>query len=316
LNIVVTGGAGFIGYHLTEALLKRGNAITVYDNFSGLGSERIFELEEATLVRGDVLDPKELYKACMNAELIYHLAAQTSVPDSTQDPCRDMETNLRGTVNVLEAARRVRARVIFASSAAVYGPPEWNPISESAPLRPISFYGLSKKAAEEYCGMYQECYNVASVVMRIFNCYGPHCHGVVHDVIQRLPRSGGELTLLGEPDWTKDFVYISDLIGALLVALDLDSSSELYIFNIGSGSATRLVDLAAEICRQAGCRPALRFTERSWYGDVTNAYADITKAEEQLDWRPRISLPQGIAKTLRWFRSRPPLPQVQSEARP
>ncbi len=316
MKIMITGGAGFIGYHLTDALLNQGHAVTVYDSFSASGAERVFQLKEATIVRGDVIDGEELYKSSKDAEVIYHLAAQTSVPDSMQNPRGDMETNLKGTTNVLEVARRTGARFIFASSGAVYGQPKWNPACEGDSLKPISFYGLSKKAGEEYCAMYHERFNVPCVVMRIFNCYGPHCHGVVRDVILRLLHSREELRLLGRPDWTKDFIYISDVIRGFNAALDLDSASEFCMLNIGSGNGTRLEDLVGEICRQGGYAPALHFTGSSWDGDVTNIRADISEIEEQLGWAPQVSLPEGIYKTLRWFRSYCPVPQLQPQVEP
>jgi UDP-glucose 4-epimerase len=299
MKIVVTGGAGFIGFHLTDLLLKQGHNVTVFDNFSGSRPERVSELKDAEIIEGSVSNAKELYEASRKAGAIYHLAAQTSVPNSMQDPRDDLETNLKGTVNVLETARRTGAKVVFTSTAAVYGQPIYNPIPETHPLNPISFYGLAKRAAEDYCKLYHENFNIECVIVRIFNCYGPHCHGVVHDIIRKLQVSTEELILLGAPNWAKDFIYVSDVVRALHKILDLESSSELKIFNLGSGHAARLDELAEEICKQVRCKPEFRFTGESWPGDITKLHADTGKIREDLHWQPMMPLTDGISDTVR-----------------
>ncbi len=302
MRVIITGGAGFIGYHLTRELIKQGHDVTVFDDFSGVGSERIFEVKDVTVVKGDVSSTSELCECCRKADAIYHLAAQTNVAHSMQEPEDDMQTNLKGTVNVLEVARHEGAKLVFTSTAAVYGQPVINPIPETHSLRPISFYGLSKKAAEDYCRMYHENFGIPCTIMRIFNCYGSHCHGVVSDVIRRLRGSMTKLTVLGKPEWAKDFVYVSDVVRALSKALEFDSSSELRVFNVGSGHATKLKDLVEEICRNAGFAPNLYFTGESWPGDITDLHADITIIRDVLGWKPEVPLFAGLSETFRWFR--------------
>jgi UDP-glucose 4-epimerase len=305
VRIVVTGGAGFIGYHLTKALKKLGHDVLVYDNMSSNGTERIYAVHGVELVEADVLDRGKLKEACTDADAIYHLAAQVSVPYSMEEPSADFDLNLKGTINVLEVAKKVGARVLFTSSAAVYGNPSFTPVPENHTTCPISFYGLSKKSAELYCAMYNDTFELPVTVFRLFNAYGPHCHGVVHDVLTRLSENLNHLRLLGKPDASKDFVYVADVIDAMIAPLKTSESGKdcVETFNIGSGTPSTIGFLTSLICEIIGARPAVTFSGWSWAGDVTDGLcADTSKIYSLSGWKPKTSLREGLARTVQWFR--------------
>lgn len=302
MRIVVTGGAGFIGYHLVRALRRVGHDVLVYDNMSSSGAERILALDGVELVEGDVLDGK-LKEACTAANVIYHLAAQVSVPYSMEEPSTDFDLNLKGTQKVLDVARKVGARVLFASSAAVYGNPRLTPVPETHCASPISFYGLSKRCAELYCAMYNEAFELPVTVFRLFNAYGPHCHGVVYDVLRKLSENATHLRMLGKPDASKDFVYVSDVIDAMIAPLKASEAESVDIFNIGSGTPRTISCLTSLICEISGAKPAVTFSNWSWAGDVTDGLcADTSKIYSRFGWKPRISMREGLERTVEWFR--------------
>lgn len=303
MRIVVTGGAGFIGYHLVRALRRVGHDVLIYDNMSSSGAERILTLDDVEPVEGDVLDVEKLKEACTAAEVIYHLAAQVSVPYSMDEPSADFDLNLKGTINVLEVARKVGARVLFASSAAVYGNPKFTPVSETHSASPISFYGLSKRCAELYCAMYDDTFGLPVTVFRLFNAYGPHCHGVVYDALRKLSENATHLRMLGKPDASKDFVYVSDVIDAMIAPLKASEANSVEIFNIGSGTARTIGYLTSLICEISGAKPAVTFSSWSWAGDVTDGLcADTSKIYSRFGWKPKISMRQGLERTVQWFR--------------
>ena len=300
-EVVVTGGAGFIGSNLCRTLLEQGAKVTAFDN---LYSGKIKFIEDLTdkglnFVQEDIRNITALEKATKNSEVIFHLAAQTSVPFSMENPKEDCEINVVGTVNVLEAARKAGARVVFASSAAVYGNPEKRPTPETYPTHPVAFYGLTKLLGENYCRFYHENYGLEVVMFRIFNVYGPDCHGAIYDFLNKLRKNPNKLEVLGTGKQSRDFVYISDMIDALLKAATTPEAAGEAI-NIGTGTTTSVEELAKMIANILGLKDVeIYFTGgQAWAGDMNITLADNSKATKILQWKPQVSLKEGLQKLI------------------
>jgi UDP-glucose 4-epimerase len=300
-KIVVTGGAGFIGSNLCRTLLEQSAEVTAFDNLYSGKIDFIKDLMDKGLnfVQEDIRDPAALEKATKNCEIIFHLAAQTSVPFSMENPKEDSEINVIGTLNVLEAAKKAGARVVFASSAAVYGNPEKKPTPETYPTRPIAFYGLSKLLGENCCRFYQEIYDLEVVILRIFNVYGPNCHGVIYDFLGKLQKTPEKLEVLGTGRQARDFVYISDMVNSLLKAATSPAATG-EAFNVGTGTTTSVSELAKMIIEILGLKNVeIYFTGgQAWEGDMDITLADNSKAINKLQWRPQVSLKEGLKKLI------------------
>jgi UDP-glucose 4-epimerase len=297
-RILVTGGAGFIGFHLCKKLSGFAPNLTIYDNLSSGKLENVKDLPKVNFVKGDILDLKKLYSQ-EKANLIFHLAAQVVVPYSMENPIEDFETNARGTLNVLEKARKDDARLIFASSAAVYGNPTKLPTPEDYGLNPFSCYGLSKVVGEEYCNMYVNQYGLDVTILRFANVYGSRCHGVISDFLDKISRNPEKLEIIGTGLQSRDFVHVSDVVDALI----LSAGSETAVgqtFNIGFGETTKIIDLAKMILRilNLSDKTVITTTNVSWKGDITTIWFDISKAKKELKWYPRISLEDNLREMI------------------
>ena len=300
-EVVVTGGAGFIGSNLCRTLLEQGAKVTAYDNMYSGKMEFIKDLLDKGLnfVQADIRDLAALEKATKNCDKIFHLAAQTSVPFSMENPQEDCEINVIGTLNVLEAARKADVRVVFASSCAVYGNPEKRPTPETYPTNPIAFYGLSKLLGENCCNFHKETYGLEVVRLRIFNVYGPNCHGVMYDFLKKLQKNPKKLEVLGTGRQSRDFVYISDMVDMLLrAATSPQAPGEA--FNVGTGTTTSVAELADMIIEILELKDVeVSFTGgQAWEGDMDITLADNSKAVNKLEWRPQVSLKQGLKKLI------------------
>ncbi len=289
-RILVTGGAGFIGFHLCKRLSNLTSELMIYDNLSSGKIDNVQEIPEATFVKGDILDLEKLFSV-EKSDLIYHLAAQVVVPYSMENPIEDFETNARGTLNVLEKARKDDSRLVFASSAAVYGNPGVFPTSENYGFNPFSCYGLSKVVGEEYCNMYASQYGLEITVLRFANVYGPRCHGVINDFFDKIDRNPNKLEIIGTGLQSRDFVHISDIVDALVICGQKESAI-CQTYNLGFGETTKIIDLAKMILRIINLqdKTIITTTDVSWQGDVTTIWFDISKAKKELDWSPKISL--------------------------
>jgi UDP-glucose 4-epimerase len=300
-EVVVTGAAGFMGSSLCRTLLEQGTKVTAYDNLYSGKMEFIEDLLDKGLnfLKQDIRDPAALEKATKNSEVIFHLAAQTSVPFSMENPQEDCEINVIGTLNVLEAARKNDNRVVFASSCAVYGNPEKRPTSETCPTNPIAFYGLSKLMGEDCCKFHQETYGLEVVRLRIFNAYGPNCHGVLYDFIQKLQKNPTKLEVLGTGRQSRDFVYISDMVNMLLKAATSPAAPG-EAFNVGTGKTTSVAELAQMLIKVMGLKNVeVSFTGgEAWEGDMGITLADNSKAKKLLQWSPQVSLEEGLKRLI------------------
>ncbi|MEM3041650.1 MAG: SDR family NAD(P)-dependent oxidoreductase [Nitrososphaerota archaeon] len=300
-SVLVSGGAGFIGSHLVDALVKRGMRVAVLDDLSSGRLENIsghLKGGGVRFVEGDVRRREDVYEAVEGAEAVFHLAAVTSVPFSVLHPDVTFGVNVEGTRNVLDACvEKGVERFIFVSSCAVYGEPLDLPVGEVHPLCPVSPYAESKLKAEQLCRVYGERFGLKTTVFRPFNVYGPRqrCDGyagVIASFVERL-RSGLPPVIYGDGCQTRDFVYVGDLVEAFVSALGCEAAVG-EVFNVGSGvpvSVNELADLLAGLFGFNGVEPVYA-DERE--GDIKHIYADIKAARQHLGFEPRVSLKDGL----------------------
>ncbi|NPA30715.1 MAG: NAD-dependent epimerase/dehydratase family protein [Chloroflexi bacterium] len=303
-SALVTGGAGFIGSHLVEALLARGVRVTVLDDFS---TGRAANLEpfrthpDLVVVRGDVRDPAALARVMPQAEVVFHLAAFVSVPGSIEDPLACMDINEHGTGRVLEAARQAGVRrVVLVSSAAVYGDHDARPLHEDLPPRALSPYAASKIANEALAQAYTHM-GLPTVALRLFNVYGPRQRtdssyaAAIPLFVERL-RAGQPPVVYGDGRQTRDFVFVSDVVDALLAAADA-AQAPGRAYNVCTGQAVSVLDLLAELYRFFPHAPDPEFAPPR-AGDIRHSVGDPGRAARELGFRTRVSLPQGLRRLL------------------
>lgn len=306
MQILVTGGAGFIGARLVEELIKMGNFVKIFDDLSSGRLSNVSHLIKtgaAVFIKGDVRDLSAIREAGRGCDLIYHLAGQSLVPFSMERPDIDMDINIRGTLNVLMVAKELMSKVVFTSSSTVYGNIAKVPTPEEEVLNPYSFYGLSKMAAEHYCRIYSEQFGVPTVILRLFNVYGPrNSKGLMIDLYRKLLRDQKRLELLGSGNQLKDYLYIDDAVGALLIAPEKARCiGEAY--NIGSGESYTVFQIARlmlEILGLKGVEIVAR-GGKAWLGDVELTRPDVSKAERELGWKAKVDIREGLTKTIMWF---------------
>ncbi len=288
-KILVTGGAGFIGFHLTKKLLELGADVTTYDNLSNSKIENVKDNPKAKFIQGDILDLKTLYNL-PKFDLIYHLAAQVVVPYSMENPTSDFDTNARGTLNVLEKARKDKSRLVFSSSAAVYGNPTQLPTPEGYGFQPVSCYGLSKVVGEQYCQMYKQQYGLDLTIVRFANVYGSRCHGVIHDFLDKLQADSMKLAIIGTGQQARDLVNVADIVEALVLVTNNKALGETY--NLGFGQTTKIIDLARMMLNILGLtnKTIITTTATSWQGDIDTIWFNINKAKTELGWTPKIRI--------------------------
>jgi UDP-glucose 4-epimerase len=293
-KILVTGGAGFIGFHLCKKLSAFTPNLTIYDNLSSGKLENVNDLPKAYFVKGDILNLKKLCSV-KKTDLIFHLAAQVVVPYSMENPIEDFETNAQGTLNVLEKARKDDAKLVFASSAAVYGNSTKLPTPEDYGFNPFSCYGLSKVVGEEYCNMYISQYGLDITILRFANVYGPRCHGVISDFLDKIRKNPEKLEVIGTGLQSRDFVHIFDVVDALTLAATSKNAAG-QTFNIGFGKTTKIIDLARMVLKilNLSDKSVITTTNVPWKGDIDTIWFDISKAKKELKWHPRISLEDSL----------------------
>jgi UDP-glucose 4-epimerase len=297
-KVLVTGGAGFIGFHLCNKLSQLTDDLTIYDDLSSGKMENVKDVPKAKFVKGNILDVKKLFSQ-PKADLIYHLAAQVVVPYSMENPLIDFETNAKGTLCVLEKARKDDAKLVFASSAAIYGNPTQLPTSEEYGYHPFSCYGLSKVVGEEYCQMYREQYGLDIVVTRFANVYGLRCHGVIHDFLEKLAKNPNKLEIIGTGQQSRDLVHISDVVELLVTVGSLESANG-QTYNVGLGKTTRIIDLAKMMLKILDLqdKTVVTTTGVSWQGDINTIWFNNQKARKELGWNPKVTLEDAIKEVI------------------
>jgi UDP-glucose 4-epimerase len=308
VNCVVTGGAGFIGSNLVDALLARGGRVTVLDDLSTGKRENLSAALDAgaELVVADVRDAERVDEvfAASAPELVFHLAAQIDVRFSVEHPVGDARTNVLGAINVLEAARRHGARRVVNTSTGggLYGDADVLPTPEDHPIRALAPYGTSKHAAEGYVELYHRLHGLSTVSLRYGNVYGPrqdvHGEAGVVAIFCGLAMSGGIPTVFGSGRQTRDWVEVSDVVAANLLAADGEVTGPV---NIGHGQETSVLALIEALNEVAV--PGLgepRFAEAR-PGEVERSCLDVTLARETLGWEAQVTLPQGLVRIFEWL---------------
>ena len=304
---LVTGGAGFIGSHIAGELVRKGHAVRVIDNFSTGKRENISSfLDEIELVEADIREFNACREVVEGMDFILHQAALTSVPLSIEDPLLTNEINITGTLNLLLASRNAKVkRLIFASSAAVYGDDSRLPKTENMEGLPISPYALSKRVGEMYCRLFSQLYGLSTVCLRYFNIFGPR-QDPFSQYASVIPNFIGKMlkeekpSVFGDGEQSRDFLYVSNVVEANILASGISEVSG-EVFNIAGGEKTTVNSLVKELNEVLGkeIKPAYD-DPRS--GDIKHSYADISKARKMLKYEPTVSFSEGLRETVRWYR--------------
>jgi UDP-glucuronate 4-epimerase len=311
MNLLVTGGAGFIGSHLTERLLKEGHRVMVLDNFDEFydpalkrrNLRRALQDSKFRLIEGDLRDPGLLDKIFREEKIdgVTHLAARAGVRPSIQHPLLYAEVNIRGTLNLLEACKQHGIkRLVFASSSSVYGNNPKVPFAESDAVdNPISPYAATKKAGELLCHTYHHLYGLHIACLRYFTVYGPRQRPemAIHQ-FTRLICEGKTVPLFGDGSSRRDYTYIDDAVAGTMGALFRSTGYEIY--NIGESQTISLIELIQTLEQRVGKKALIEYLPAQ-PGDVDRTYADIRKASEGLGYRPQTKIQEGLSRFVRWY---------------
>ncbi len=307
MKVLVTGGAGFIGSHIVDELVKRGNCVVVYDNFSTGFRQHLRSAENSghvKVIEADILDTDRLASSMQDVSLVFHLAANADVRGGIKNTRIDIEQNIRGTHSVLEAMRLSGVkRIVFTSSATVYGEPEVFPTPETyAPLQ-TSLYGASKLAAEAIIQAYGEYFGIQSHVFRFVSWVGErYSHGVIFDFVRKLKANARSLEILGDGNQKKSYLDVEDGVRAIFLALENDTAFKS-VLNLGHVEYMDVLTLADVVCDEMGLRNVeyrCSGGERGWLGDSPFVHLDISRLRK-MGFQPLISIEQGVRKTVRYL---------------
>jgi len=306
---LITGGAGFIGSHISDRLLKNGYEVICLDNFDPYYSpelkkkniEAFLENEKFKFIKGDILD-KELINNLISEESIdymFHEAAQGGVRISVKNPRKPHEVNTTGTLNILEASLNTNIKkIIYASSSSVYGKKKYLPFDETHPTNPVSPYGVSKLAAENYCRVFYELYGLQTTSLRYFTVYGPRMRpDLAISIFTKKALNNEPIEIFGSGEKTRDFTFIEDVVDANMKVLNKGNGE---VYNIGSGNRISINDLAKKIIYLTKSNSIIIHRE-SQRGDAEHTMANIEKAKRELGWEPKISIDEGLIKFKEWL---------------
>jgi len=300
-KVLITGGAGFIGSHTADLLMERGIPVRILDNLSS-GHRHNLPAQHPLMefIEGDITDADTVNQAVQGVSHCLHLAAQVSVVASLEDPAFSARQNILGFVHVLDACRQQGVqRLVYASSAAIYGEPVQLPLEETAAATQCSPYGLEKKVNEDYCDLYRRLYDFSALGMRFFNVFGPRQDpaspyaGVIALFVDRIT-ANQPLTVFGDGKQTRDFIYVGDVARSIVAALDKDTRGAC---NIATGNSTSLLDLIETLAELTGNRPAISF-EPPRTGDIVHSLANPARMNGELGVIADTSLKQGLAALL------------------
>ena len=308
MRYFVTGGAGFLGSHLIDRLLRLGNEVVAYDNMStgsGIFLENAKKSRKFKFVKGDTLDYKSMAKALAGSDLVFHLAANADLQFGTRHPHRGFEQNTVATLNVLEAMRRSGvSRIAFTSTSAIYGEPDIFPTPEDHKL-PVqtSLYGASKLAGEGFIQAYCEGFGFQAYIFRPVSMLGErYTHGHVVDFYAKLLKSPDELSVLGDGHQRKSYIYVQDCLDAMFTIIE-KAGAKVNIYNIGTDEYCEVNDSIRWISDALRLSPALKYSggTRGWIGDSPFVLLD-TKKVRSLGWKPKVTIKQAITRTIRYLR--------------
>lgn len=303
-KVLVTGGAGFVPSHVVDALVGAGADVTVLDNFTtGRRSNLDLSMEDIRVVEMDIRD-EDVGSIVKAHDVVVHMAANADVPLSVSEPEMDFDCNVIGSYNILRACRESDVqKLVFASSAAVYGQPIRTPIDESHPTSPRSPYGAAKLAVEKLGLAYHECFGLPIVVVRIFNTYGTRQpRYVMYDLLRKLYRDPTKLEVLGTGAQIRDYSYVTDTARCFLLAAQTDLAGD--VFNVAGGHPTSIAELVTQLIAAVGLSDVeVTFTGKSWPGDIETLVADISKAERLLGFVPKVPLGDGVRLLETWLRA-------------
>lgn len=298
-RILVTGGAGFIGSHLVDKLVELRAQVTVLDNLSF--GKREYINPNAKFVDSDIRDYETLKKTIVGQELIYHLAAIATTKENAlgwNNLIEDYEVNTIGTLNIFRALveMKINPRVIYTSSAAVYGNPEYVPMDEKHPTNPISPYGVSKLTGEKYAHAYYKEQGLKITSLRVFNTYGPRqLRYVMFDLIQKLHKNPDRLEVMGTGQQIRDYCYVTDTVDAFILVAENDKTIGRQL-NVAGGNPISIMELAEKIIGILGLngRTNLSVTGKSWKGDIDKLIADISLIKQLVNFNPKVDIGQGL----------------------
>lgn len=300
MQVVITGGAGFIGGHLAELLVSEGHKVTVYDNFTTGREENLAGiLREVRIVEADIRDTERISRAFFDKDIVVHLAAMVSVGECRENPRIAREINSIGTKNVLDAAHENKIkRLIYASTSAVYGDDPELPKTEQSPIKPMSMYASTKLDGEQAV---RNCAGLENVTLRLLNVYGPRQNpespysGVISKFITKLLRHQQPI-IYGDGTQTRDFVYVTDVVDAIFLAITKPQAAG-ETFNIATGTQTSVNQVFSYLKQLTGSSVKPGFGPRP-RDDILHSVADISKANKILDYAPKVSIREGLEKTL------------------
>ena len=304
-DILVTGGAGFIGSELIKFLLEKNNQVVLFDNFSSTNNLQNLKSDHLEVIKGDCSSVSDLQKISSKFDIIFHLAADPEVRLTMTNPQSIFKNNIISTYNLLEWARETAVHtIVFTSSSTVYGDATIIPTPESYPCTPISLYGASKLACEALLSAYCHTYKKRGIVIRLANVVGPSStHGILFDMITKLKNNSNELEILGDGNQNKSYLYIDDCIAGIIHILD-HTDSDFDIYNLGSDSQITVKEIVELILDELGFSNVKKiFTGgidggRGWIGDVKKMFLDISKIKSS-GWKPTINSYEAIRKTIR-----------------
>lgn len=307
MKFLVTGGAGFVGSHLCERLLDKGEVVCL-DNFDSYYSpqlkrkniEPLYQRPGFELVEGSILDKQLLCRLFEDIECVFHNAAQGGVKFSVENPNKTHEINVTGTLNILEASVNSDVKkVINASSSSVYGKVLYMPFNEEHPTVPVSPYGVSKLAAEHYCRVFNEIYGLETVSLRYFTVFGQRMRpDLAINIFTRKALNNEPIEIFGDGEKTRDFTYIDNIVKANMLAMKRGSG----VYNIGSGQRVSINEIAEKIVTIVGSESEIIYSE-AVKGDAEHTWANVSKARKELGYMPVIGLDEGLKRYVQWLRT-------------